>query len=362
MEDKKPIILIITSHDEKGNVSSNLSNAIKDVGTHNVVIISDDKYSQYGQAKFSKRINEKIVSVYEKYLQKKDDKIKAENNLKKGKNTSARRIRNAIIRYNPTCVVCVTQFAHVVACQAKSLFKFSTPIICVVDKFTCENIYNIETAAYIVDNQEQKQALIRYGALSKDVLVMGLPYVALKKTQLEIETLKQNLGIPNTTTVLIDFRGKSVEMEIFNLLIDQGRICNVIAFVADSDLSKIRKIINEKGASNVQLITSVEDYDNYIAVADIIFTDSDAALISKGFQLGKPVCCYDPKNREELTFLLSKGLIVRAKEPIDIVDCLYALLETNKKDSLIQAGLKWVEFADISNIANYVCAYINTDD
>ena len=94
----------------------------------------------------------------------------------------------------------------------------------------------------------------------------------------------------------------------------------------------------------------------------IIFTDSDPALIFKGFQLGKPICCYDPKNREELTFLLSKGLIVRAKEPIDIVDCLYALLETNKKESLTQAGLKWVEFADISNIANYVCAYINTDD
>lgn len=362
MEDRKPIILIITSHDEKGNASLNISNAIKEVGTHNVVIISDDKYSMYGQGKVTKRLNEKVVSIYEKILEKNEQQKAQENKAKKGKNATARRINNAILRYNPTCIVCVTQLAHIVACQAKSIYKFSAPIICVVDKFTCENIYNVETAAFIVDNQEEKQALIRYGALSKDVLVMGLPYVAPKKTPVEIETLKQNLGIPNTTTVLIDFRGKSVEMEIFNLLIDQGRICNVIAFVADSDLSKIRKIINTKGASNVQLITSVEDYDNYIAVADVIFTDSDAALIFKGFQLGKPICCYDPKNQDELTFLLSKGLIVRAKEPIDIVDCLYSLLETNKKDTLIQAGFKWVEYADISNIANYICAYINTDD
>jgi len=41
---------------------------------------------------------------------------------------------------------------------------------------------------------------------------------------------------------------------------------------------------------------------------------------------------------------------------------LYSMLQTNKKESLINAASKWVELADVDNIANYIAAYINTDD
>ena len=59
---------------------------------------------------------------------------------------------------------------------------------------------------------------------------------------------------------------------------------------------------------------------------------------------------------------MSKGLIIKANEPIDIVDGVYSILQSNKKEILTTAGQKWIEFADINNIASYIAAYINTDD
>ena len=43
---RKPIILILTSRDERAGLSKNLADSIKKIGTHNVVVISDDKRLQ----------------------------------------------------------------------------------------------------------------------------------------------------------------------------------------------------------------------------------------------------------------------------------------------------------------------------
>lgn len=361
MSERKPIILIVTSHEELGHVAETLSNSIKKNGTHNVVIISDDKYALYGKkSKFN--LDDKIYSLVEKYQENKENKGKEKAGKSKVKGR-VRRIRNAVLRFNPTCIVTVTPKAHYIVCETKKQVKFNCPVIDVVNSFIIKKNYvNDETNAYIVDNQEEKQALIQLGVTPKDVLVMGLPYLAEKKTPLEIESLKQDLGLPKITTVLAYFRGMNMDTEIFNLLIDQGRICNIVAFIPSSQTSELRKIIDIKKATNIQIVTSQEEIDKYLSVSDIVVTNMDYALIYKSFQQGKPVICHDPKEEEELSFLLSKGLIMRANEPIDVVDCLYSMLQTNKKESLINAGSKWVELADVDNIANYIAAYINTDD
>ena len=41
---RKRIILILTSRDEPDGVSERLAEAIRKIGTHNVVVMSDDKY------------------------------------------------------------------------------------------------------------------------------------------------------------------------------------------------------------------------------------------------------------------------------------------------------------------------------
>ena len=361
MSERKPIILIVTSHDELGHVAETLANAIKVNGTHNVVIISDDKYAGYGKKRTGFNLNDKIFSVYERYLENKENKDKQSGKNKvKGR---IRRIRNAVLRFNPSCIVTITPKAHFIVCETKKQVKFACPIIDIVNSFTLKKNYvNDETSAYIVDNQEEKQALVQLGVTPKNVLVMGLPYVAEQRTPLEVESLKQDLGLPKLTTVLAYFRGMKMDTEIFNLLIDQGRICNIVAFIPSAQTPELRKIIDIKKATNLQIVTSQEEIDKYLSVSDIVVTNLDYALIYKSFQQGKPVICYDPKEEEELSFLLSKGLIMRANEPIDVVDCLYSMLQTNKKDSLINAGYKWVELADVNNIANYIAAYINTDD
>ena len=73
---RKPIILILTSRDERAGLSKNLADAIKKIGTHNVVVISDDKYSS---AQKTSRLD-RLVQMQEDYQQilvEKSRKIKA---------------------------------------------------------------------------------------------------------------------------------------------------------------------------------------------------------------------------------------------------------------------------------------------
>ena len=41
---RKRIILILTSRDESDDISQKIAEAIRKIGTHNAVVMSDDKY------------------------------------------------------------------------------------------------------------------------------------------------------------------------------------------------------------------------------------------------------------------------------------------------------------------------------
>ena len=53
---RKPIILILTSHDEVGDGSKRIAAGIKKIGSHNAVIVSDVKYDTKRRASALDRI------------------------------------------------------------------------------------------------------------------------------------------------------------------------------------------------------------------------------------------------------------------------------------------------------------------
>ena len=61
---RKRIILILTSRDEPNGLSQNLAEAIRKIGTHNVVVVSDDKYGSAKKLSALDRIMDRGVSVF----------------------------------------------------------------------------------------------------------------------------------------------------------------------------------------------------------------------------------------------------------------------------------------------------------
>jgi hypothetical protein len=357
---KKPIILILTSRDEKAKVSRVLQDAIKQKGTHNVVVLSDDRY---GSSQKISRLD-KLVSLQEDYQQLLAEKSKkvAQRSKKTVKNGRAFRISNAIKRFKPELVLAVTPYAYFALTDAKRRAGFGTAIFYVMPYFVLDKqSYGDVESTFIVENQDVKSALVAQGVPSKRVMTMGLPYAIERKTPLEVAALKQELGLPRTMSVFLNATKKDGVEEIFRLLLDQGGVINTVVYAGEGKQgAELRAIADEYNANNVVILQREDQVDEYLTACDTVVTKYDIATIYKAFKLGKPVITFgkgEHANRE-IDYLVSHGLVMHARENLEIVGLTYRLIETGVAATYVRAGEKWVENASIDNIANYLVSYI----
>ena len=227
----------------------------------------------------------------------------------------------------------------------------------VLDK---QNYDEVETT-FIVENQDVKSALVQQGIPSKRVMTMGLPYTIDKKTPIEIATLKQELGLPKTMSVFLNAGKRDGVNELFRLLLDQGNVINTIAYTGDNKVStELRSIADEYGANNIVVPQREDQFDEYLSACDVLVTKYDIATIYKAFRLGKPVIVLsngEHANRE-IEYLVHHGLVMHARENLEIVGLMYRLIETGVAATYVRAGEKWVETSDLQTITNYLVSYI----
>jgi len=359
--ERKPIILILTSKDEIDGVSKKIANAIKKIGTHNAVIISDNKY---GSATKLSTIDKLMARGEEyQYLLEKKDKAAIREKLKiKGLSKRTIRITNLLKRFNPEYILCVTPYAHHCAVDAKKKAKFDTQIVYMMLDFTIgKRRYDSTTNVFIVENADVKSSLVRLGIKSKSIMTMGLPYEITKPTSEEIFTKKQDLGLPKLKSVFVSIQNKTDLAKVEELLLDQGAIMNLVVYCKDE------KVVSELGAisSRVQNMTTLyisdEDMMNeYISVCDLIITDYNPSTIYKGFKLGIPsiVFNYNVESQKDVDFLGANGLCLKAKEDIEIVGLLYNLLQNDGGKDIVENGKRWVEYNSLENISEFLVNYI----
>ena len=356
---RKPIILILTSRDEKANISQQLAQSIRKVGTHNVVIIGDDKY---GSAQKITKLD-RLLNLKEEYQQVLAEKAKKKKvgGKRRGRDT---RIANAIKRYRPELVLAVTPYAYYVLTEAKKKTGFESSIFYIMPYFVLDKqTYDEVDTTFIVENQDVKSALVGQGVPSKRVLTMGLPYVIDKKTPIEVSAMKQELGLPKTLSIFLNAGRKDGVNELFRLLLDQGNVINTVVYAGDNKLSaELRVLADSYKANNVVISQKAEQFDEYLTACDVVVTKHDIATIYKAFKLGKPVIVLSTgeHSNREIEYLVHHGLVMHARENIEIVGLMYRLIETGVAATYVRAGEKWVESADIENITNYLVSYMRT--
>ena len=357
---RKPIILIVTSRDEKANVSEQIAESIRKVGTHNVVILSDDKY---GSAQKITKLD-RLLHLREEYQQILEEKAKKKQTGAKRKRGRDFRIANAVKRYRPELVLAVTPYAYYVLTEAQKKTNFGASIFYIMPYFVLDKqTYDEVETTFIVENQDVKSALVQQGVPSKRVLTMGLPYQIDKKTPIEVSALKQELGLPKTLSIFLNAGKKDGVHELFRLLLDQGNVINTVVYAGDNKVStELRSMADNYKANNVVVSQKAEQFDEYLTACDVVVTKHDIATIYKAFKLGKPVIVLstgEHANRE-IEYLVHHGLVMHARENIEIVGLMYRLIETGVAATYVRAGEKWVENADIQNITNYLVSYMRT--
>ncbi len=358
---KKPIILIMTSRDESGAASQQLAAKIREQGTHNVVIISDEKYGS--AAKLSAL--DKLMDTGQEYqylLARKDrgvlkDKLKVRKFSKR-----VNRINNMLKRFRPEYILCMTPYAHHCAAEAKRKARFSAKIIYFMQSFTVpkRDLYD-ETDVYIVENSDVKQQLVRLGVHSKDIMTMGLPYDVPRLKKEEIASAKQEFGLPRGKTVYVDISSGKELQSVFALLMDQGDIASYVVNCANA---KLRQTLNDMKLDvqnvTVLFVPSADKADEYLSVCDIAVIDYNVSVIYKCFRLGVPSIIYskDEHVAQDVGYLTEHNLVLKAKEDINVVGLLYKLIQTPLADEMSKNGLKWVEANKLEDIANFLVTYI----
>lgn len=359
--ERKPIILILTSKDELGGVSGRLADAIQRTGTHNAVVIGDDKYGSAKKLSALDRLMDK-GQEYQYLLENKDRSVLRDKFKMHSLSKRVNRINNLLKRFHPEFILCVTPYAHHCAVEAKRKARFSAKIIYIVQSFTASKRgFDDATSVFIVENPDIKLELVRNGVRSKDIMTMGFPFDIEPKSQEELSDIRESIGLPRGKTVFLYVTDKSKLQSVFSLLLDQGGIVNLAVFCTD------KKLMQSLSASSVRVpnmsvvfVSAQDKIDEYLSVCDIAITQYDPSLIYKCFRLGVPSIVFDSGEHTEkdIDYLVGHGLCLRAKEDIEVVGLLYRLLQTEVAEELIQNGKKRVEYSSIDNIANFLVSYI----
>ena len=358
---RKRIILILTSRDESDGISQKIAEAIRKIGTHNVVVMSDDKYGSATKLSALDRLMDS-GSEYQYLLEKKDKGVIRDMFKFKTLSKRVNRINNMIKRFHPEYILCVTPYAHHCAVEAKRRARFGTQIIYMLQSFTLpRRVHDDATNVFIVENADVKADLVRQGIKSKDVMVMGLPFEIAPKTREEIILKKQELGLPKVKTVYVNLQNKKQLEDVFSLLLDQGEIANLAVCVKDEKmLQTLSSMAVKSPQTKVVFLQSPEQIDDCLPVCDAAITQYDPATLYKCFKLGvPPIVAKSPEHESsDILYLASHELCLVAKNDLEIVGLLYRLLQTDTGEKIAASGKKWVELSSLENIANFLTVYI----
>lgn len=358
---RKRIILILTSKDEYDGISQKIADEIRKIGSHNVVVMSDDRYGSAGKMSALDKLMEK-GDEYQYLLEKKDKS--ALKSMFKFKPLSKRvnRINNLIKRFHPEYILCVTPYAHHSAIEAKRRAKFDTQIIYMLQTFTLhKRVHDSATSVFIVENADVKADLVREGVKSKDIMVMGMPFEAEGMMPDEITLKKRELGLPKVKTVYVNVQDAKRLERVFALLLDQGEIANFAVVCKDEKLlsSLSQKAVKSPG-TKVLFLRNNEEAAEALPICDVAITDYNPSIIYKCFKLGVPSVLLSGGEHEQadIDYLTMHELCLNARTELEVVGLLYKLLQTDTATKIYFNGKKWVEFNSIENIANFLVTYI----
>lgn len=358
---RKPIILIMTSKDEVDGISRKIAQAICRVGTHNAVVMSDDKYGSAKRLSVLDRLMDN-GGEYQYLLERKDRGVIRDRLTPRKFSKRVNRIKNMLKRFRPEYILCVTPYAHHCACEAKRKLKFATEIIYMVPSFTApKRLIDDVTSTFIVENADIKADLVRMGIRSKDIMTMGFPFEIAVKSLDEIAYDKQELGLPRAQTVFVHLVNPQMLQDVFELLADQGDVASLVVYCTNPKLMQnLNSLALQSEGLTVLFVQSPDKIDDYLSVSDLAITDYDTSIIYKCFKLGIPPIIYtkDEHVENDVNYLVSHGLCLRAKEDIDVIGLEYKLLQTEFAREIGENGIKWTEFNTLENIANFLVSYI----
>lgn len=360
--ERKPVILILTSTDEYGDVSERIADAVRSLGTHNAVVVNQTRYDGYVRNSAFYRWLRKYLSKYHVKAEKIKTRLSGLSRRSDKVRGRSRRIANAVKRYNPEFVLTVTPYALAALADARAKIGTDCKTVHVINAFTYDkHDFPADVAeGYIVENSDVKDALVEAGADARHTMVMGLPYRVRTLTADERAVQREAKSLPQSPTVFLNATEAENAEELLALLIDQGKLINTVCYADTTKLmAKLRRRADVASERNsVAIISRREQIDEFLSVSDVVITHYDPSVIYKSMQLGKPVIAFSDfeRGKRDLEYLRERGLIKCADKSIDTVGLLYDFLQADTAAQYAERELARTQMYSVENLANYLTA------
>ncbi len=324
---------------------------------YNVVVIDEKQYGSERTAKRRgknrERMMQSIPTLYRRFrtaklmFTVKSSTIDRRHATYKKLRGDSRKIYHAILRFSPDVILVTTPTLMQEIISAKRKTHFKNPVVGLCERFTFDKaFYNMSADGYIVENVDMKNQLTAMGYSSNRVFVLGFP---IEEPVPDVDFLikkKEHLGLNLNPTVYLSggsYDSKEL-MPVFELLLDQGTMINIIVNCGRNDnlYNIMLREVERRGAENVRTyLDSDEEVEDTLAAADCLITIYDSALIYRAFLLGIPVIAYAPDNsgeRVDLAYLKEKGLIYFAEDYNDAIIGMCDIIQNNLGKKLSEAA------------------------
>ncbi|MDR3215970.1 MAG: hypothetical protein LBT55_00960 [Clostridiaceae bacterium] len=353
----KKNILLLTSSDVDEEFVNALKDSFKPLKEVRLTVLTEEQYGGNATTRIKTALRHAAVRLPHRRTvapKPKNRRVKSSESAaelpagetKKSLNKKLRRIRNAILRFEPERIVVLSPYAMGLAHKAKKKSGFKTEIFGTACAFTHDNtFFDLAADGYTVQNVEQKNKMTELGFKPDRVFIAGFPLAAKEYTSDAVAEIKGRYCRLDKPTVLLNGGlGSSEIKDVYAMLSEQGGIINLLTRPGANNkiTAEIRKNAEDKGLTHVVVINKNDSLDECLAVADIVVTVYDAAVIYKALLLKKRVIVFGARNalqEGDFKFLASKGLVQYAESYADTVISMYKLFEDGLESAAFETDL-----------------------
>lgn len=203
------------------------------------------------------------------------------------------------------------------------------------------------------------------GYSSGRVHVMGFPIEENVPDVDYVFKLKEHLGLNLNPTVYLSGGaiGSKELMPVFELLLDQGDIINLIVNCGKNEnlYSAMLRETERRNSQNVKLYLNVDEgAEDTLLASDCLITIYDGSLIYRAFLLGIPVVAFAPDTgaeKSDLKYLMEKQLVYFADDYNHVIIGMYDVIQTGLGKKLSESALMRTRATSLKDICTLLASY-----
>lgn len=262
---------------------------------------------------------------------------------------NSKKLKKMIYNFKPEAIACTQAFPCGMVADFKKTYDLDVPLIGVLTDYYPHSYWKYDNVdGYVVPSDQAKKRLVDNGVKKDRVHVFGIPISPTFSKPLDKNFILKSLNLQtNIPTILLMGGGQGlgpIEDLVFAINTIEGQFQVIIVCGTNKKLKKWlekRKTLFKK---DMAIFGYTRQINILMDISDLIVTKPGGLTTAEALTKGLPLVIVNPipgQEAKNTEFLLSAGVAVKAKNPLDAAVLIESLLNTpGKLDKMKAAALK----------------------